>query len=175
VLIDQGGMWLTCTALFIIAASTDFLDGYFARKWKQITQLGRILDPFVDKIIVCGAFIFLTPYPESGVCAWVTFTVIAREMFVTVLRSILEQEGVDFSAKLSGKLKMGVQCVAVPLCLASLSEPFEASLGDLWPTFLLIRKVFLILTMAITVYSGLEYIVRGFYLLGTVHKKPTKN
>jgi len=59
VMIYLEGWWKTSALLFIIAAATDFLDGYFARKYNQVTTLGRILDPFVDKIIICGAFIFL--------------------------------------------------------------------------------------------------------------------
>ena len=54
--------------LFVIAAGTDWLDGYFARKYGQVTTLGRILDPFADKVIVCGTFIFLAAIPESGTC-----------------------------------------------------------------------------------------------------------
>lgn len=169
VLIDWGNWWITCAILFVLAASTDFLDGYFARKWNQITQLGRIMDPFVDKIIVCGTFIFLTPHPDSGVCGWVTFIVIAREMFVTGLRSILEKAGTDFSAQFSGKLKMVIQSATVPLCLLSLSTEWQTLLGDNWGIFLLVRKWALIVTVAVTLYSGAEYVVRGFWLLSRPH------
>ena len=71
-LISFDGFWQTAAIVFVIAALTDFLDGYLARKYGQVTVLGRILDPFVDKIIICGSFIFLMAYPESGVTAWVT-------------------------------------------------------------------------------------------------------
>ncbi len=97
----------------------------------QVTVLGRILDPFVDKIIICGSFIFLLAWPKSGVTAWVTFVIVAREMFITQLRAFLEQRGTDFSAKWSGKIKMVVQCAAVPLCLLSLSRDFMES----WKSF----------------------------------------
>ena len=62
--------YLASLIVFIVAASTDWLDGYWARKYGQVTTLGRILDPFVDKIIVCGTFIFLAAVPGSGVAAW---------------------------------------------------------------------------------------------------------
>lgn len=172
VLIDLGGWWIGSAVLFVVAAWTDFLDGYFARKWNQVTALGRIMDPFVDKIIVGGSFIFLTALPESGVCAWLTFIVIAREMFVTGLRSILEKAGTDFSAKWSGKLKMVVQSATVPLCLLSLSEPFEAAWGESWPAFLWLRRIMIWLTAAVTIYSGVEYTIRGFRMLGAKGAPP---
>lgn len=167
VLIWLDGYWQTSAVVFIIAALTDFLDGYLARKYGQVTVLGRILDPFVDKIIICGSFIFLLAWPKSGVTAWVTFVIVAREMFITQLRAFLEQRGTDFSAKWSGKIKMVVQCAAVPLCLLSLSQDFLAS----WKSFssettlLLLRDVTIWATVAITVYSGVEYSWRAFQIL----------
>ena len=78
------GWWKTSAAIFILAAATDFLDGYFARKYNQVTTLGRILDPFVDKIIICGAFIFLLERgPATGINAWFVLIIIGREMFIT--------------------------------------------------------------------------------------------
>ena len=84
-------------AVFLIAAGTDWVDGYWARKYGQITQLGRILDPFADKLIVCGTFVFLAAGPQladgspaSGIAAWVAVLVFAREMIVTALRSLVE-------------------------------------------------------------------------------------
>src|SRR5690606_7636002 len=104
-LIDYDGWWRTSAVLFIIAASTDWLDGYYARKYHQVTVLGRILDPFVDKVIICGSFIFLLGDATSGVTAWMTLIIVGREMFVTNLRVFLEKRGIDFSAKWSGKIK----------------------------------------------------------------------
>ena len=164
-LIDIEGWWRTAAALFVFAAATDFLDGHFARKWGQVTQLGRILDPFVDKIIVCGSFLFLVRHPESGVCGWTAFVVFAREMLVTQIRSVLEGRGVDFSAKWSGKIKMVVQCVAVTVCLLSLSEPFLVALGDLQPTYKTFRDWLIYATLAVTIYSGAEYCWRAARLL----------
>ena len=109
--------------LFIVAAGTDWLDGYYARKYGQVTTLGRILDPFADKVIVCGTFIFLAAIPEyaasaPGACgrgwSWSSW---ARELLVTALRSFLEERGSDFSANMAGKLKMVLQCVAAGACL----------------------------------------------------------
>lgn len=170
-LIWADGYWRTSAVVFIVAALTDFLDGYLARKHGQVTVLGRILDPFVDKIIICGSFIFLLAWPSSGVTAWVTFAIVAREMFITQLRAFLEQRGTDFSAKWSGKIKMGFQCVAVPLCLLSLSPEFM-TLWTKWSTqsmFLRLRDLTIWATVAITVYSGVEYSWRAFQIL----RRPT--
>jgi CDP-diacylglycerol--glycerol-3-phosphate 3-phosphatidyltransferase len=167
VLMDQEGWWRTSAALFIVAVLTDLLDGYLARRYGQITTLGRIMDPFVDKLIICGAFLFLLGKPQSGVSPWVAFIVMAREMYITSLRGFLEQHGHDFSAKFWGKLKMALQSVAVPLCLLSLSPDFrrqaEETISLAW--FLGIRDIAVVVMTLVTVYSGLEYSWRAFRLL----------
>ncbi len=161
-MISAGGWWISSAALFVLAASTDALDGYLARRYKQITVLGRILDPFVDKVIVCGTFVFLLERhgpPDSGVNAWMVVIIIGREMFVSSLRGILEKEGKDFSASLSGKLKMALQCVAITVSLLSLSELLQ------WSWIPLVRDFLLWLAVGVTVWSGLVYLLRGFSLL----------
>jgi CDP-diacylglycerol--glycerol-3-phosphate 3-phosphatidyltransferase len=159
-LISYEGFWITAAVLFAVAATTDAIDGWIARKYGQVTTLGRILDPFVDKIIVCGSFIFLLQRPEqSGVNAWMVTAVVGREMFVTGLRSFLEQAGKDFSAVWIGKIKMALQCVAVTVALLTLSPKFR----DDW--MLLGRDILLWATVAITVYSGASYAWRGFLML----------
>jgi CDP-diacylglycerol---glycerol-3-phosphate 3-phosphatidyltransferase len=152
--------YLWAMGVFLVAAGTDWLDGYWARKYGQVTNLGRILDPFVDKIIICGTFILLVAVDHSGVQAWMAVVVVGRELLVTALRSYLEGEGADFSAKMSGKLKMVVQCVAVALALFALyygSPPGEA----------LHRAVVISIWAAVllTIYSGVAYVYRAIVLL----------
>jgi CDP-diacylglycerol--glycerol-3-phosphate 3-phosphatidyltransferase len=161
-MIASGGWWISAAALFVVAASTDALDGYLARRYKQITVLGRIMDPFVDKVIVCGTFVFLLEQQgeaDSGVNAWMVIIIIGREMFVSSLRGILEKEGKDFSASFSGKLKMTLQCVAITFSLLSLSESLE------WPWLTTVRDLLLWTAVIATVWSGLVYLMRGFSLL----------
>ena len=160
-MISYGGMWLAATVVFILAAATDAVDGYLARRYGTVTTLGRILDPFVDKIIICGAFIFLLASPDSGVGPWMTLIVIGREMFITGLRAILEQQGKDFSATMSGKIKMVTQCLAVGACLFSLS-PAVASSAPWFGTF---RDVLLWLAVLFTFGSGVLYVRRAAQLL----------
>ncbi len=159
-MMSVGGMWLAAAILFAVAAATDFLDGYIARKYQLITTLGRILDPFVDKIIICGAFVFLLERSsETGVNGWMVIAVVGREMFVTGLRSFLEQHGRDFSAVWSGKIKMALQCLAVFVALLSLDARF------LNPAFHQFRDVTLWATAVFTVYTGVLYAYRGFRML----------
>ncbi len=145
---------------FLIAASTDWMDGYYARRYGQITKLGRIFDPFVDKIIICGAFIALVGIDGSGVAAWMAIVVVARELLVTSLRAIIEGSGGDFSASWLGKWKMVFQCVAVVAVLMTLiSQPTNDRMtmvraGSLW------------LAMGLTVYSGYDYVMAAARVLG---------
>ena len=157
-LIYWGGLWWTSTILFVVAASTDFLDGYYARKLGQITILGRILDPFVDKIIVCGSFIFLIGEPASGVNAWMAIIVVGREMFVSTLRGLMEQMGVDFSANWVGKIKMIGQCVAVTTALGFLALPEVLQSAT---NLILARDVILWGVTLFTAWSGLSYVLRA--------------
>ena len=138
---------------FLIAVSTDWMDGYWARKFNQVTKLGRILDPFVDKVIICGAMIALVGEPESGLQAWVATLVVSRELLVTSLRGLIEGKGGDFSAKQMGKWKMVAQCAAVVAILLSLQQTSPAA-------WLLYARIWLIwLAVIMTILSGLEYIV----------------
>jgi CDP-diacylglycerol---glycerol-3-phosphate 3-phosphatidyltransferase len=157
-LIDAGGHWLAACFVFIIAAATDAIDGYIARKYGLVTVVGRILDPFVDKVIIGGAFVFLAAVPDSGINPWMAMIVMGREMFITGLRSFLESEGRDFSATWSGKIKMIVQCVAVSASLLYL----EYCHGTSWRSMTEIpRDVILWSAVAATVFSGVIYVVRA--------------
>lgn len=147
-------------ACFVVAASTDWIDGYWARKYNQVTQLGRILDPFVDKIIICGTFIFLAgEYRDgavggSGIAPWVAVVVMGREMLVTVLRSLIEGSGGDFSANMAGKWKMVFQCIA---SVASLVVLAYGEVHPPWMGWTLLISVWL--AVLTTVYSGMIYVV----------------
>lgn len=150
------GNYLTAFVLFVIAASTDWLDGYFARRYGMVTQLGRILDPFADKLIICGTFIFLAAVPESRVAPWAAVVVMGRELLVTALRSFLEKQGRDFSAEFSGKLKMVFQCFAAGASLFYLA--FRPSWLEL-PLDLCLWAA-----IGLTVYSGATYVRRAVRL-----------
>lgn len=161
--------YFTSLWLFVVAASTDWLDGYYARKYGQVTTLGRILDPFADKVIVCGTFILLAAIPAMietgwwGLQAWMVVIVVGRELLVTTLRSFIEQRGGDFSAKTSGKLKMVLQCVAAGVCLFYLSYETPQTDAPLWCCWLMAGTVWS--AVLLTVYSGGVYVRAAARLL----------
>jgi CDP-diacylglycerol--glycerol-3-phosphate 3-phosphatidyltransferase len=160
-------MFAVSTVVFIVAASTDWLDGFIARRYGLVTVLGRILDPFVDKVIICGTFIFLVAEPQSELKAWMAVVVVGRELLVTALRGYLEQQGADFSASLSGKLKMVVQCVAAGLSLwylHSITGTTDTSI-DAHATLLLALRGAVWAAVALTVWSGVEYIFAAIRLI----------
>jgi CDP-diacylglycerol--glycerol-3-phosphate 3-phosphatidyltransferase len=151
-------------AFFLLAATTDWLDGYLARKHGLITQLGRILDPFADKILISGTFILLAAEPGSRIAAWMAVIVVGRELLVTALRSFLERQGADFSAKMAGKLKMLFQCGAVALSLYVLGFVPPDS-GDASPSLLWATSAVVWLAIVLTIYSGIGYILSAARLL----------
>jgi CDP-diacylglycerol--glycerol-3-phosphate 3-phosphatidyltransferase len=174
--------YLGALILFCIAAGTDWIDGYWARKYGQITQLGRILDPFADKIIICGTFIFLAAVPParnggtaSGIFAWMAVVVVGREILVTALRSFFEEHGTDFSANWPGKLKMVFQCLAVVISLWRLwYYGFESGPPADWnaitePPALATWSLHIAVWLAVimTVYSGWVYVQTALRLLRT--------
>lgn len=157
-LIDRGQHWLVACIVFLIAAATDAIDGYIARRYGLVTVVGRILDPFVDKVIIGGAFVFLVAQPDSGVNAWMAIIVIGREMFITSLRSFLESKGQDFSATWSGKIKMVLQCAAVAVSLLYLEYGRASGAHE---ALAVGRDLLLWSAVAVTIYSGVAYVARA--------------
>ncbi len=156
------GWYLASLILFLVAVATDWLDGQLARRFGQITQLGRILDPFADKVIVCGTFILLGGIEGSKIAAWVAVVVTARELLVTALRGICEGQGSDFSAKWIGKWKMVLQSLAIALSLWRLSQ-YPIDMAP--PRFDSLLLLVVTAAVLITVYSGWVYVRRAIELL----------
>ncbi|MDR1924782.1 MAG: CDP-diacylglycerol--glycerol-3-phosphate 3-phosphatidyltransferase [Planctomycetaceae bacterium] len=123
---------------FLLASLTDFFDGWWARRFHQITVFGRIMDPFADKFLICGVLIFLVTIPDlTGTSdkvrgwswfmlqPWMVVVIVGRELLVTSLRAVIESSGGDFSAKWIGKVKMWFQCVALSCCFLFLAGGAE--------------------------------------------------
>ena len=144
--------------LFLLAAAMDFFDGYLARRRKQVTRLGTLLDPAADKILISAAFISLVELDPRLVPAWMVVVIIAREFAVTSLRSFAAAESLVIPSGLSGKVKTGVQVVSIALLI------IYQQLGE----FRHLAPLSLWVTLAVTVYSGIEYFVRfGRLIVGS--------
>ncbi|MCJ8010679.1 CDP-diacylglycerol--glycerol-3-phosphate 3-phosphatidyltransferase [Paenibacillus sp. KQZ6P-2] len=146
---------LIAAIVFIVAASTDGIDGYLARKNNMVTNLGKLLDPLADKLLVAAVLISLV---EMGKCdSWIAVVIISREFAVTGLRQIALLDGSVVAASKWGKAKTVVQIIAIVLMLLN-NFPFEM-IGVPLDT---------IATWAaalITIYSGIDYFVKNKHLL----------
>ena len=162
--------------LYLIALFTDFLDGYLARKWKVEGAFGRVVDPFVDKVLVLGTFIFFAGTnfviqeehthvvrTITGIATWMVVLILARELLVTSLRGIGESGGVNFGAAFSGKIKMVLQSVTILVILLYVNY-FERRSDASRIYALHIRDLCIWLTIAVTLLSGIGYVRRGISL-----------
>ena len=148
---------------FVLAASTDAVDGWYARRYNAISVLGRVLDPLVDKVLVCGTYVMLAAtaaasVPPGTIVAWMAVVVVVRELVVTGVRGEMERQGIDFSAGFSGKLKMILQSIAIAADLVvrgDLAAGIDESLAGGLPMFAAVTAWLAIL---LTIWSGLEYL-----------------
>jgi CDP-diacylglycerol--glycerol-3-phosphate 3-phosphatidyltransferase len=180
--------WLACLVVFGVAVVTDWLDGYLARRQGLTSTLGRNLDPLVDKVLICGAYIFLLPYGMYPVLAtaagnqpgtppvapepwlqpwlqpWMVTVVVARELLITGLRSFMENRGANFGADWLGKIKMVLQCGAlIAIFVSLLVLAYQADNANRF--FGLVRDAFIWAMLAATALSGLQYLWRATLLL----------
>ncbi|MFC4103496.1 CDP-diacylglycerol--glycerol-3-phosphate 3-phosphatidyltransferase [Paenibacillus xanthanilyticus] len=146
---------ILATLIFIVAAATDGLDGYIARKNKIVTNLGKLLDPLADKLLVAAVLISLVEMDK--VDAWIAIVIISREFAVTGLRQIALLEGAVLAASTWGKWKTAVQ---ITMIIALLLNNFPFTFIDIpfdqissWAAAL------------ITVYSGIDYFVKNKNLI----------
>lgn len=141
--------------IFAIASATDWLDGYYARKYNLVTNLGKFLDPMADKLLVSAAFILLVAMDLAP--AWVIIVIISREFAVTGLRLVAAGEGIVLAAGKLGKWKTLFQILAI-LALLLENVPFE-SLG------IPVATILLYIALLFTVVSGIEYFVKNWHVM----------
>ena len=146
-------------SLFLIASITDYFDGYLARRNRSVSDLGKILDPLADKLMVIAALIMLTAMDRPGepsVPAWLVVIIIARESAVTVIRGIALSEGIVMHAEALGKYKFILQAFAVVGLLVHYSY---------WGVDFFVAGIyFLALSAVIAVWSGVSYHLQFFRL-----------
>lgn len=185
----RGDPYLLSSAfvVYVLALVTDWLDGYLARRWDAASAFGRVVDPFADKILVLGAFIFFAgknfiiperAEPEqhivavspwvvktiTGVAPWMVVLLLARELLVTSLRGMSEAGGQSFGAVWAGKFKMGFQSGTVLAILTYVA--FYKWLGEHgYRRYAeVVRDVGIWGTVAITLYSGVAYVQKAVAL-----------
>jgi phosphatidylglycerophosphate synthase len=167
--------------VFLVATLTDILDGHLARKWQVESAFGRIVDPFVDKILICGAFIFFssnhfidaavrsrfTEFAQAlppagavpsltGVVPWMVVVLVAREFLITSIRGLAEAQGVKFGADWAGKVKMVTQSVAAGAVLVDLALLNKVG----WVHG--IRDGAIWVTVVVTILSATTYVMRAW-------------
>jgi CDP-diacylglycerol--glycerol-3-phosphate 3-phosphatidyltransferase len=173
-------MWVALL-IFILAVASDALDGYLARHWKVESAFGRVVDPFADKILICGAFVFfcapqlmlphltLNPVAQgselTGVKPWMAVVLIAREFLVTGIRGLAESQGIDFRALWTGKVKMIVQCAAVIGVLVYLALVYEIQNQPVLTFFRWARDIAVWAMLIVTVFSAWQYISRAWRVI----------
>jgi len=138
--------------IFLVAVATDWLDGYLARKWELSTDLGRLVDPFVDKVIICGTFIIFVNIAENIIAPWMVITIVAREFLVSSIRGFSESKGVKFASNIWGKTKMFIQSWTI--CTILLYYAHFENVG--WAGCMV--SVFMWITIIVTIGSGITYI-----------------
>ncbi|MBP7934078.1 MAG: CDP-diacylglycerol--glycerol-3-phosphate 3-phosphatidyltransferase [Phycisphaerae bacterium] len=159
-IVPSSGLLDWCTALFLVAALSDVVDGYLARRWNEVTSFGRVIDPFVDKILVIGGYVFLAgegfvdPGGEmvSGVSGWMVVVILGRELLVTSLRGVTEAGGKAFGANLHGKAKMFLQSFTIVWILVTVAHPHGS------PMLVQARPFVIYLMIAVTLLSGVSYV-----------------
>ena len=133
--------------VFVIAALTDSLDGYIARRRRLVTTLGKFIDPLADKVLVIAAMIALVELHR--IPAWIVLVIITREFVVTGLRLVAAAEGVVIAASKGGKLKTVFQIAALTMLILKI----PGGMALMW------------IAMLLTVWSGMEYLIGGSRLL----------
>lgn len=157
---DQRWLLQVCFWVFLVAAVTDVLDGLLARMTRSVTTFGRIVDPVVDKVIVCGAFVLFASHHFwdgnvniSSVQPWMAVVILMRELLVSAIRTHAESGGVAFAAAWSGKLKMLVQSATICVILGQLAW----DLASLEP----VRIAAVWIAVIVTALSAVTYVHRA--------------
>lgn len=153
---EATGPRILATLVFLVASLTDFIDGYLARRWQQVTKVGNFLDTTADKLLVLGALLGLLAIDR--VSAWVAFVVIAREIAVLGLRAVAAASDVIISASLWGKLKFNVQVVGITLAIL---RP-DLRIGGLW-----LDELAMVAVALVSAASAADYFARFGDLMRT--------
>lgn len=157
----QGHIY-SAIVVFVIASLTDSLDGYIARRNKQVTTFGKLMDPIADKMLICAALVcFLRDSNITVINEWVAIVVLLREFIVTGLRLLAAGEGNVISASKWGKAKTISQIVAVTAVMVDTIDGVSLTIGGSFS----ITLVFVVIMVVLTLYSGVDYIVKNWGII----------
>jgi CDP-diacylglycerol---glycerol-3-phosphate 3-phosphatidyltransferase len=170
---------------FVVAGLTDIVDGHLARKWKVESAFGRIVDPFADKLLICGAFAFFSSNHfidvavhkayfanerfVTGVEPWMVVVLLGREFLITSIRGLAEAQGVKFRADWAGKIKMFVQSFAAGSVLVNLATI------DQHQWIHMTRDIAIWVTVITTILSATTYILRAWKIFANPEGKAGTN
>ena len=147
---DTGDAAVVGCVLFCVAAATDWVDGRLARRWDVTSKLGSFLDTTADKLLVSGVLIALLAAERAS--PWVVALVIGRELVLMGLRGVIAAEGEVMAPSMLGKLKTGIQFLAIALAIVRPGEPVGGEFIDEWA---------MLAAAVITVWSAVDYLVRA--------------
>lgn len=150
--LNQYGMYYAAL-LFVLTAATDKLDGHIARKYNMVTNLGKLLDPLADKLLISAALIMLVCLNMTS--SWVAIIIIGREIIITAIRTVASLKGIALAADNYGKIKMVFQVVAITAVLLN-NYPFT------FVTSAPIDDVLMYIAVILTIYSGFNYIKMNY-------------
>ena len=154
------GYYIIALILFLAASLTDMMDGKIARSRGLVTNFGKIMDPLADKILVYSAFCLMVA--DDTVPAWVIIVILAREFTVSGIRTVAASEGIVIAAAMSGKIKTVLQMIAAPMLILALA----LQTTELFKAVYLMAMIFLYASLVMTVYSGVEYLVKNRSVFG---------
>lgn len=157
--------WFAGLLTFCIASMTDWIDGWWARKFNQLSAFGRTFDPLVDKVLVGGAFIYLMPVTEAGLMPWMVTVIIGRELLVTGIRGYVESLGKKFGADWFGKLKMILQCVAIIAILLVMTLRGQSWASEMIEPLAIVQSAIVYAMIGATIGSGLQYFWKAAKLM----------
>lgn len=146
---------LVAAIIFLVASATDWLDGYYARKYNLITNMGKFLDPLADKLLVSAAFILLVEL--DLIAAWIVIVIVSREFAVTGFRLVAAGEGVVLAASSMGKLKTASQLIAIALLLLH-NFPFAYM-------NIAVDTIVVYIALILTVWSGVDYFIKNWHVV----------
>lgn len=154
-------MWHAAFAIFVIASITDWIDGWWARKYNQMSMFGRTFDPLTDKVLLGSAFIFLLNVEGSGFEPWMTAVIIGRELLVTGIRGYIETLGKKFGADWFGKLKTILQCIALLVVLLVLVLKEYPVFEPIITPLTILQYGLIYAMIASTIMSGMQYVAKA--------------